>query len=326
MSARKALVIGINHYAHVSPLYGCVADANRVNAVLERNADGSINFSTILLTGIGPTEVVNRSQMRLAIKELFEGDSEVALLYFAGHGHIESTGGYLMASDSISGDEGVSLNDVMRFANDSSSKNRIIVLDSCYSGTAAASGNLKNLSEIAEGTTILTASTAEQYANEENGQGVFTSLLVDALSGGASNLVGAITPGSVYAHIDQSLGPWEQRPVFKTNVTRFVSLRRVQAPIDLQELHKIPELFPDPGYELKLDPSFEPKRNGTEANVPPPDPVNNAKFATLQRCNKVGLVAAVGTTHMYDAAMESRSCRLTVLGEHYRNLVLRKRI
>jgi len=36
---------------------------------------------------------------------------------------------------------------------------------------------------------------------------VFTGLLVDALSGGAANLVGDVTPGSVYAHIDQSLGP-----------------------------------------------------------------------------------------------------------------------
>jgi hypothetical protein len=73
--------------------------------------------------------------------------------------------------------------------------------------------------------TILTASSADQYASEENGRGVFTELLVDAMNGAAANLVGDVTPGSVYAHIDQSLGPWEQRPVFKTNVKSFVSLR-----------------------------------------------------------------------------------------------------
>jgi hypothetical protein len=75
--------------------------------------------------------------------------------------------------------------------------------------------------------TILTASTEKQYASEQNGSGVFTTLFVDALDGAASNIVGEITPGSVYAHIDQSLGAWEQRPVFKTNVTEFVSLRTV---------------------------------------------------------------------------------------------------
>ena len=37
---------------------------------------------------------------------------------------------------------------------------------------------------------------------ESGGSGVFTSLLVDALNGAAANLVGDVTPGSVYAHID----------------------------------------------------------------------------------------------------------------------------
>jgi hypothetical protein len=34
----------------------------------------------------------------------------------------------------------------------------------------------------------------------------------------------------------------------------------------------------------------------------------------------------VGAIHMYNAAMESRACKLTVLGEHYRRLVQRGRI
>ena len=55
--------------------------------------------------------------------------------------------------------------------------------------------------------TILTASTKEQDASEKNGSGVFTTLFVDALNGAATNLVGDVTPGSVYAHVDQSLGP-----------------------------------------------------------------------------------------------------------------------
>jgi hypothetical protein len=73
--------------------------------------------------------------------------------------------------------------------------------------------------------TIFTASTKGQYAAEANGGGVFTGLLIDALGGAAANLIGEVTPGGVYAHIDQSLGNWSQRPVFKTNVKKFVSLR-----------------------------------------------------------------------------------------------------
>jgi hypothetical protein len=89
---------------------------------------------------------------------------------------------------------------------------------------------------------------------------VFTGLFVDALGGAAANLVGAVTPGSVYAHIDQSLGSWQQRPVFKTNVKSFVSLRTVQAPIPLADLQRITEFFPAPGFEFQLDPSYEPQR------------------------------------------------------------------
>ena len=74
---------------------------------------------------------------------------------------------------------------------------------------------------------------------------MFTSLFVDALNGSAANLVGDITPGSVYAHIDQSLGPWAQRPVFKTNVKTFVSLRKAEPPIALADLAGIDEALPD---------------------------------------------------------------------------------
>ena len=41
---RKALIVGIDHYDRIGGLTGCVHDANEVNAVLERHADGSVNF------------------------------------------------------------------------------------------------------------------------------------------------------------------------------------------------------------------------------------------------------------------------------------------
>lgn len=323
---RKALVVGINYYQRVGCLFGCVDDAHAVKAVLDRNSDGTVNFGTKLLTGTGPTDMVTRATLRESIKELFAGECETALFYFAGHGYIESTGGYLIASDTASGDEGLPLNEVLTFANQSGARNRIIVLDSCHSGIAATSVTASGFAEIKEGTTILTASTAEQYATEENGGGVFTTLFVDALGGAAGNLVGEVTPGSIYAHIDQSLGPWDQRPVFKTNVKSFVSLRRVQPPIALTELQRITEFFPTPGHEFPLDPSFEPERQGTDSTIPAPDPLNTAKFSVLQKYNRVGLVVPVDAPHMWHAAMGGKTCRLTVLGEHYRRLVERGRI
>ncbi len=324
---RKALVVGINYYEHGPALYGCVNDANGVKNILERNSDGTVNFAVKLITGTGSADRVTRSELREQAQELFAGDDEVALLYFAGHGHIEVTGGYLLTSDAKTGDEGVPLGDILTYANNSKVRNRIIVLDSCHSGIAAAKPAAPLNAELTEGLTILTASTAEQYATEEHGAGVFTSLFIDALSGAAGNLVGAVTPGSVYAHIDQSLGPWDQRPVFKTNVKSFVSLRQVEPPVSLANLQRITELFPTPGFEFPLDPSFEPERSDpSDTSIPSPNPENTAKFAILQNYCRVNLVVPVGAPHMWHAAMGSKSCKLTVLGEHYRSLVERRRI
>jgi hypothetical protein len=325
---RKALIIGIDYYTHLRPLGGCVNDAYGVKAVLERNADGTPNFVTPrLIAGAGPSEIVTRSEIKDAVRELFDGDSDIALLYFAGHGYIDETGGFLCSGDCKTGDAGTSLPELMTLAGKSKAKNKIIVLDSCHSGIAGERSDTHGFAEIKEGTTILTASTAEQYAAEipGGGAGVFTKLFVDALNGAAANLVGDITPGSIYAHIDQSLGPWAQRPVFKTNVKSFVSLRKVTPPIPLADLHALATLFPVPGYELQLDPAYEPERVApAETNLPPPDPKKTAVFAVLQKYAKVNLLRPVGAPHMWHAAMEGKSCKLTVLGEHYRDLVARK--
>lgn len=327
---RKGLVVGIDYYLSVSQLHGCVNDSFAVKAMLDRHADGSVNFGVKHFTATSPSDPVNRDELRQAIDELFAGDGEVALLYFAGHGHIESTGGYLCSSDVKTGNDGMPLAEIMTMANRSKIQNRVIILDSCHSGVAGGSALQQNVAEINDGVTILTASTADQYATEENGAGVFTNLLVDALGGAAANLVGDVTPGGVYAHVDQSLGPWAQRPVFKTNVKRFVSLRKVQPPLEPAELRRISEFFPTRGHQYQLDPTFEPERHESWAkdpqSIPPPDPDHNAIFKIFQKFNRVGLLVPEGAPHMWHAAMESKSVRLTALGEHYRALAAKSLI
>jgi uncharacterized caspase-like protein len=320
---RKALIVGIDHYDQIQPLSGAVNDAYSVKAALERHADGTLNFAQPrLMTAAGPGTAVSRTELREAVEELFKGDAEISLLYFSGHGYIDGAGGYLCASDCASGHDGLSLSEVLAFANSSPAKNKVIILDSCHSGVAGTNQVAAQVAEIKEGVTILTASTAEQYAMESGGSGVFTSLLVDALNGAAANLVGDVTPGSVYAHIDQSLGPWAQRPVFKTNIKKFVSLREADAPIELVKLQRLTVLFDEPTTQLQLDPGYEPERPGSEDDsFPPPDPAKNADFAVLQALVRLNLVRPVDAPHMWHAAMQSKACELTVLGQHYWKLV-----
>lgn len=323
---RLALIVGIDYYEHGSELHGCVNDAYNVKSALERNSSGDVNFDCKLVTASSASDLITRASLKDNIEKLFTTDSEIALFYFAGHGHIESTGGYLLTSDSSRGDEGVSLAEILILANKSPAANKIVILDSCHSGIAGSSPSGDQLANLSEGLTVLTASTKDQYSTEVNGSGVFTTLLVDALNGSAANLTGDITPGSIYAHIDQSLGAWAQRPVFKTNVKQFVSLRKVSPSIPIEDLQRIAELFPKAGFEFSLDPTFEPEMKGRDEGMPAPILENTRIFSLLQKFNRINLVVPVDVPHMWNAAMESKSCKLTVLGEHYRRLVEKGRI
>lgn len=316
---RKALIIGIDHYDHVAPLFGCVNDAHAVKNVLDRHADGTINFGTNLLVTSSSEPQITKAELKDNVTELFNDETEVALFYFSGHGYIESTDGYLITSECERGDEGLSMAQLLTIANNSPARNRIVVIDCCHSGQFGTPNIQDAKAELKEGITILTASSADQYATEQNGSGVFTSLLVDALHGSAANLVGDITPGSVYAHIDQSLGPWEQRPIFKTNVRNFTTLRKVPPPIPLADLQQITTLFPNPALSFSLDPTFEPESSS-------PIEENVRRFKIMQKYNRVNLVVPDGEEHMYYAAMNSAACKLTALGIHYWKLVNTDRI
>jgi Caspase domain len=262
-----------------------------------------------LMVSAGPQDVLARSELKEAVGELFADDSEVALFYFAGQ-HIETTGGYLCAGDCKSGDDGLALAEVMTLANKSKARSKIILLDSCYSGALGARLINGSVSEISEGMTILTASTEGQYAAETNGGGVFTGLLIHALSGAAANLLGDVTPGpSTLILISHSV----PGAVFKTNVKQFISLRRAEPPLALQYLRRISVLFPRAGFEFKLDPAYEPTHKTA-------DLAKNAVFAILQQYNRVNLLIPVGAPHMWHAAVNSKTVKLTALGEHYRRL------
>ena len=265
---------------------------------------------------------------------MFEGDADTALFYFAGHGIInqETNAGYIVSQDGGKGAWGISLSEILGLANRAYPriKSTIIVLDSCHSGFAGeipAIGN-DQIAAIGTGVTILTACHRNETAGEDDGHGLFTSILLDGLSGSSADICGRITPASLYAHVDQTLGPWEQRPIYKANVQSFITLREVSPKIPKETLRRLPDYFPDATSTFALDPSFEPDRE----NVPkeyeeiPVNTENTKIFKELQTCNRHGLVTPVDADHMYYAAIGSTGCRLTSLGAHYRKLAEMNRI
>lgn len=331
---RKALVIGVNDYDNISSLNWCENDAVGIEQALERNADGTPNFSVKLLTTNNPIGVKGK-QVRQHIRELFSGDADVALFYFAGHGAFneDMSEGTLCLQDYDHNEENglLRISDILKIANESKIRNKIIILDSCNSGAAGEDKNIQpNVSIIGDGVTILTSCTKEEYAmeNSMDRHGLFTGLLLEGLNGGASNLLGQVTPGSLYSFIDNALNVWEQRPVFKTNVSKFISLRKNNALVDPSILRKLPTWFKSPGEIFDLDPSFEPDRKSVSEELKnlPVNPENVEVYESLQKCNRHGLVVPHDAEHMFFAAMKSTGCKLTTLGEYYRKIAMKGQI
>lgn len=315
----KALLVGIDNYP-LSPLRCCVNDVTELKKALEINYDGTRNFSIKTLTN----SEASRQGIRSGLRALFAGQGNIALFYFSGHGIDGKQDGYIVTQNYEEEDYGVSMAEILSYAAKSNYSYKIIILDCCHSGFAGSYGLLGDTSVLDDGTIIMTASRKSESSIEVSGHGVFSNLLIEALNGGASDVLGNVTPGSIYAFIDQALGPWAQRPLFKANISSFVSLKTNAPKIDILDLKEVAGLFETEDFLYSLDPSYEKTniRGGEHKNHPPYADETNVKIMTkLQLCNRNGLVSPCGCSDMYFAAMESKSCKLTPLGKHYWKMI-----
>lgn len=315
---KKALVIGINNYP-TAPLSGAINDANKISELLRLNENDETNFEVKQIN-----DIQSRGELLEEITAFFKITADMGLIYFAGHGYVNELGGFIVTPDHKRYNEGIAMNDILSLANTSQIRNKIIILDCCKSGVFGEPNLGSSITPIYSGISILTACRDNEPAKEINGHGVFTNLLIEGLKGGAADIRGHISPGGLYAYIDQALGAHEQRPVFKTNVTEFVKLRSVVSQIPLSVVRKLTEYFQSPSDILQLDPSFE-FTNSVDVIHEVKEPFANAEnvstFKNLQKLESVGLIVPIGEEHMYFAAMNSKTCRLTSLGHHYWRLV-----
>lgn len=316
---RRALIIGINDYKW-APLRGCINDANEIYRYLDRNEDDnrSSNFDCQVVTS--DKYEITRNFAKRKIHQLFANAADIALLYFSGHGAETGFGSYLVTPDAVKFDEGVSMTDVLIMANQSKTNEVIIMLDCCHSGYI---GNQpftgENISMLREGVSIITSSTDYQVSKERKDMGVFTKMICEALSGEAADLLGNVNLAGIYQYSDKSLSSWEQRPVFKSHVTAMTTIRKCRSKIGLKVIQQLPVYFKNEEDEFPLSPAFEYTSEEKEDE-------KVAVFQNLQKCVSAGLVTPVGTDFMYFAAMESKTCKLTNLGQYYWKLALNNRI
>ena len=325
---RKALVVGIDNYP-TDKLNCCVNDANEVAKLLEFNEDEKRNFSIKLLTDANAT----KRKIKKALEIIYSDDTDVGLFYFSGHGFKDDCDGKIVTVDFNEDDYGISLVDIINIVKKSKCKNKIVILDCCFSGKMGEVFLMGEESILPKNTTILTACREQEVAIEVNGHGIFTNLLINALEGGACDISGNITPGSIYSFIDSSLGAFDQRPLFKTNVSEFVSLRKSKEKMSDTEIRKLAKLFLKEEMKYQLDSSFEPTNYPGSKEIGEKDlqepyfkETNGLIFSLLQKGVSNGLVKPTTEKHMFYAAMKSDTCELTGLGKHYRYMVEHEKI
>jgi len=315
---RRALLVGINHYDR-SPLKGCIPDTERMKEVISKHENGDPNFDCHMWISNPDERNITVAHLKSKLHDLFNHEADVVLFYFSGHGASTTLGSYLVTQDAQKFDEGVSLSEVIAMANNSKATEVIIILDCCHSGDI---GNSIEISDrkalLREGVSILTASRDTQYAMESKGFGVFTTIIYDALKGGAADILGKVNVARIYNYVDIMLDSWRQRPVFKSHVSKMISLRNCTPKIPFKTLRKLSTYFDGEKNGIKL--SKEYIANSTNENG------LIAVMSDLREYHANGLLLPVKSHSLDEAAKNSEACVLTPLGIYYKDLVLKNRI
>ena len=291
--------------------------------VLSRNADGSTNFDCRVFLSPGHLPIT-RAFLRNQWAELFEDFDGDVLFYFSGHGSPTDVGGYLVTQDGTIGDPGLAMNDVVTLANRSRARSVLVVLDCCFSGSAGNPPNLQaagrdDQAQLREGVTILAASRPTQVSVEMGGHGLFTNLLLGALRGGAADVRGRVSAASAYAYVEAALGPWDQRPLYKSHAARLDPIRQCEPKVHDALLRELPTYFPNGEYEYRLDMTYEETNRAAK-------PANVAIFKKFKAFQIAGLLKCKSGADLYWTAERSGFVLLTPLGQFYRQLAQSGRI
>ncbi len=329
---KRALLVGVDEYATVSSLAGCVADATALSQLLEVHDDGSPNWRTTLVTSETGVGTVTRENLRRRLADLFvDARDNDLLFYFAGHGAPTPWGAELVTQDATPNSYGVSMSDLVTLANDSPARSVTILLDCCFSGdtgntpgmqsTGVAESFRLNVATVRENVTIMAASRGTEPSKEAGGHGAFTRVLLDGLEGGATDHRGNVTALSLYSYISPSFDAWEQRPVLKAHLTEPVVLRIGPPWLDPQLLRQLPDHFPSEDARLQLTPAHEGAgRPFTQAT---PGTVEQQQFDYLGQLRNANLVTTDSHRDHYWVAMESGHVYLTALGRYFWRLANR---
>lgn len=315
---RRALLIGIDTYQNFTELSGCVDDAKRMCEVLKRHEDKTPNYDCQLFTSSHkrPIDGAFLKQKWNLLFHDFEGD---ILFYYSGHGALTNTGNQFVAHDGSGTIPGLAMNDLLTLVNLSSAREIVLILDCCFAAGAGDPMLLGGNALLRKGVTILAGSSSIGFAKEIGGHGVFTDLVISALTGGAADVQGHVSAASAYAYVDQALGAWDQRPIYKSYTSTVSALRHCKAPVPHQVLQELPQLFKKPDSLHLMNPGYEHTHKSAKPN-------KVEIFKQFKILRDARLLRTVDGQDLYFAALNSGAAVLTPLGQFYWRLAKSDRI
>lgn len=230
MKTRRAIFIGIDEYRS-QPLVGCVNDAEEMAAMFEMEEFG---FDVKVFTNDDATKSAIKNEVMWAVQA-----SEVAVIYFAGHGGSSDLGTHFISYDYELLDPGISFEYLRSLMNSQSvACNAIVlILDCCHSGAAkprdmfevvalpktltAADVN-RSVRLTAPGRVVLAACEEDQlaYPTPDGAHGAFTACLLSGLTGDACDENGILTVHGLYDYIASKMSRGvKQVPMFRGDVS-----------------------------------------------------------------------------------------------------------
>jgi Caspase domain len=322
--AKRALLVGIDYYLSMPDLSACVDDATALCNLLARNEDGSPNYECRLLVNPGGP-LITQEVLRAEWQRLFAGFPGDLLFYFAGHGTPTEVGGAIVTHEGTPAEPGLPMNELIHLANESAAQEVLIILDCCHSGAIGAMGRrrggkaLEQHARLREGVTILAATRSGEASVEAGTRGVFTSLLLAALQGGAADVRGHVSAAAVYAYIEQALGAWDQRPLYKSYASHLAPVRCCLPHVSDELLRRLPQYFAMEDSPFQLAPSYE-------FSHPDARPEHVAIFTAFKSYRDARLLRSVEGDDLYFAALYGHAVALTPVGRLYWRLAKQGRI
>ena len=222
-----AVGVGENLVASTFPsLKVCIEDASAVWAAFTEIKQLNVETTKCTLLTTKMNEKPSRGVLLARLNELANGATaeDRLVFFFSGHGHRVGKNLFLVPSDAYDAKDPasfVAFDQVVEILNQSEAKQKLVMLDACFSGpdtkhlkVLPQHASVKFLTEYLAKTTgvvVLTSSGAEQTSTTKSPNpklSLFTHFLVKGLRGEAEALQGQfLTVPSLFGYVSQRVTP-----------------------------------------------------------------------------------------------------------------------